>query len=117
MTAYHCIAVVHEIQVAAKGEHFVVKFGLGVDLIEGEKMLYVRQQTQIPVPRVYALYSRGQTNHIVMEKIAGQTLSSAWLVLNDFDKQTITGVLSDHFKELRDLPLPNTTEAWVVEPY
>ena len=37
------------------GDHFVVKFGLGVDLIEGENMLFVKENTNINVSRVYAL--------------------------------------------------------------
>ena len=56
-----------------------MKFGLGVNLIEGENMLFVREKTNIPIPRVFALYSAPETgkNFIVMERILGQTLLSA----------------------------------------
>lgn len=38
------------------GQHLVVKFGKGVDLIKGENMIFVRENTNIRVPQVYALY-------------------------------------------------------------
>ncbi|RJE23145.1 Phosphotransferase enzyme family protein [Aspergillus sclerotialis] len=52
------------------GDHFVVKFGKGVDLIEGENMLSVSNNTNINIPRVYALYSDPTTgkNYIIMEQ-------------------------------------------------
>ncbi|PYH31436.1 uncharacterized protein BO87DRAFT_409003 [Aspergillus neoniger CBS 115656] len=43
------------------GDHLVVKFGKGVELIEGENMLFVQEYTSIRVPRVYALYSDPST--------------------------------------------------------
>lgn len=66
-------------RIVGVGQHFVVKFGLGIDLIEGENMLFVRENTDTPVPRVFALYSDPKTgkNFIVMERILGQTLLSA----------------------------------------
>ncbi|RAK85510.1 hypothetical protein BO79DRAFT_231441 [Aspergillus costaricaensis CBS 115574] len=52
------------------GDHLVAKFGKGVDLIEGENMLFVQENTSIRVPRVYALYSDPSTgkNYIVAPK-------------------------------------------------
>jgi hypothetical protein len=44
-------------RVVEVGHHFVVKYGNGIDLGEGENMVLVQQMTTIPVPRVYALYS------------------------------------------------------------
>jgi hypothetical protein len=37
--------------------HFVVKFGRGVNLIEGENMLFIQRVTSIPVLKVFALYT------------------------------------------------------------
>ena len=55
-----------------------MKFGLGVNLIEGENMLFVRENTNIPVLQVYALYSDRNTgkNYIIMERIIGESLLS-----------------------------------------
>jgi hypothetical protein len=36
-------------RIVGVGQHFVVKFGLGVNLIEGENMLFVRENTDTPV--------------------------------------------------------------------
>jgi hypothetical protein len=95
-------------RIVAVGQHFVVKFGLGVNLIEGENMLFVRENTDTPVPRVYALYSDPETgkNFIVMERILGQTLLSAWPQLTTLEKQDILSDLRRYFDDLRQLPSP-----------
>ena len=65
------------------GHHFLIKYGLNVNLIEGENMLFVAQFSNIPVPQVYAIYSDKDTrvNYIVMENVKGQTLASLWNTL------------------------------------
>jgi hypothetical protein len=65
-----------------------VKFGLGVKLIKGENMSFVRENTNVPVPRVYALYSDSKTgkNYIVEERIIGQSLLSVWPQLITLEK-------------------------------
>ncbi|EEQ88985.1 phosphotransferase enzyme family protein [Blastomyces dermatitidis ER-3] len=90
------------------GCHYVVKFGKGVNLVEGENMLFVREMTKVPVPRVYALYSNPQTckNYIVMEHIAGDTLAKLWASLTCAEKESIVAKLRGYYKELRQLPSP-----------
>lgn len=96
-------------RIVAVGQHFVVKFGLGVNLLEGENMLFVREKTNIPVPRVFALYSDPKTgkNSIVMERILGQTLLSAWPRLTASEKEDISSDLRKYFDDLRQLPSEN----------
>lgn len=96
-------------RIVAVGQNFVVKFGLGVNLIEGENMLFVRRNTNVSVPRVYALYSDTNTgkNYIVMERIIGQSLLSAWPQLTTLEKKRILSDLQRSFEELRHLPSPN----------
>lgn len=91
------------------GEHFVVKFGTGVNLVEGENMLFVQENTNIRVPRVFALYSDFATgkNYIVMEKIAGQTLLSLWPQLSPSEKESVVATLHEYFNELRHLTPPD----------
>lgn len=91
------------------GQHIVVKFGKGVDLIEGENMIFVRENTNIHVPRVYALYTDSETakNYIIMEKISGQSLSSIWPHLSLPEKDCIIATLRDNFNELRQLAPPD----------
>ncbi|PWY63638.1 hypothetical protein BO83DRAFT_382497 [Aspergillus eucalypticola CBS 122712] len=87
----------------------VVKFGKGVDLIEGENMLFVQGNTSIRVPRVYTLYSDPYTgkNYIVMGKMPGQTLLSLWPQLSPSEKEIIVTTLYNYFNELRSLPPPD----------
>lgn len=87
----------------------MVKFGTGVNLVEGENMLFVQENTNIRVPRVFALYSDSATgkNYIVMEKIAGQTLLSLWPQLSPSEKETVVATLHDYFNELRHLSPPD----------
>ncbi|OAT04569.1 phosphotransferase enzyme family protein [Blastomyces gilchristii SLH14081] len=95
-------------RVVQVGCHYVVKFGKGVNLVEGENMLFVREMTKVPVPRVYALYSNPQTckNYIVMEHIAGDTLAKLWASLTCAEKESIVAKLRGYCKELRQLPSP-----------
>ena len=37
-------------RVVGVGQHFVAKYGLDIELIEGENMLFIRQATSVPVP-------------------------------------------------------------------
>ena len=66
------------------GIHFVVKYGVGVSLTEGQNMLFVKRESTIRIPNVYAVYSethgeeRPPTNYIVIENIAGDSLESLW---------------------------------------
>ncbi|PQE11092.1 phosphotransferase enzyme family protein [Rutstroemia sp. NJR-2017a BVV2] len=36
---------------------YMIKYGTGVSPIEGENMLFVKRETMVPVPLVYAIYS------------------------------------------------------------
>jgi hypothetical protein len=37
-------------KIVSVGKHFVVKYGMQVDLLEGENMLFLQQNTLVPVP-------------------------------------------------------------------
>lgn len=93
-------------RVVGVGQHFVVKFGPGVDLLEGENMLFVQKNTNIRVPRVYALYTNSESGKkfIVMERIHGQTVLSAWPNLAPSEKTSLLAALKRSIDELRQLP-------------
>jgi hypothetical protein len=95
-------------RVVKVGQHFVVKFGKGIDLVEGENMLFVQHMTNIPVPHVYALYSDSQTGkqYIIMEHVTGVTLTSMWPNLTPAEKESITTTLRYCYDELRQLQSP-----------
>ena len=92
--------------------HFVVKFGPGVDLLEGRNMLFVSQRTSIPIPRVHAIYSvpnegTAAIHYIVMENVAGDTLASRWPTLSMSQKKLISAKLKAFCSQLRSLPSPD----------
>ena len=95
-------------RIAEVGDHYVVKFGKGVDLTEGENMLFANKNTNINIPRVYALYSdpTNGKNYIVMERIAGETLLSLWPKLSPLEKELIATILRKSLDDLRQLPSP-----------
>ncbi|KAF3492260.1 phosphotransferase family protein [Arthroderma uncinatum] len=72
--------------------------------------MYVHKSTNIPVPKVYALYDMNdvelEMNYMVMEYIEGQTLESCWATLTDPQKEDIATTLKEYFVELRSLPSP-----------
>lgn len=65
-------------RVVAIGNCLVVKYRAAVNLIEGEHMIFVRENTNIRVPKVYALYSNPTTaiQYIIMEGMPGKILLS-----------------------------------------
>jgi len=78
-------------KVVAAGTHFVIKFGQSVNLIEGENLLLVAQNTSVQVPRVYALFKDevSRKSYIVMEYIAGETMETAWPNLTELQENQI----------------------------
>jgi serine/threonine protein kinase len=92
------------------GLHFVVKYGSNVFLAEGENMLFAKRSSTIPIPKLYALYTRDEgksiVNYIVMEYIDGSSLTSKWPTLDATSKLDIARQLRNYFTELRQIPSP-----------
>ncbi|KAH7140893.1 kinase-like domain-containing protein [Dactylonectria macrodidyma] len=94
---------------ARVGESFVVKYGDRVKPIEAENMRFVREQTNIMVPRVFAVYQRSigsnkDITYIVMEHIPGDTLEFLWNKLSASEKLNIASQLQKAFTSLRAIP-------------
>jgi aminoglycoside phosphotransferase (APT) family kinase protein len=91
-------------------DSFVVKFGVDVDPVEGENLLFIRANTNLAVPQVFAIYQKnwGDTKitYIVMENISGRTLISLWDNLTGSEKASIASQLREMFDTLRRLPSP-----------
>ncbi|KAK4234507.1 kinase-like domain-containing protein [Achaetomium macrosporum] len=80
--------------------------------LEGENMLYVSHETDVPIPRVYAIYqkrdSAGRTcTYIIMEHIEGQPLNNCWGSLDLATKESIASQLHASFDQLRSLGPPD----------
>lgn len=83
-------------KVVRVGQHFIVEYGGGVSVTEGQNMLFVHDICpSIRIPNVYALYSRThatgkETGYIVMEYIQGLPLDAIWEGLDDFQKNSLS---------------------------
>ncbi|KAM3551473.1 hypothetical protein ARSEF4850_007857 [Beauveria asiatica] len=93
------------------GEHFIVKYGTRVSVIEGQNLLYVKKTKAVPIPEVYALYTKlnpegRMVTYIIMEYIRGETLETAWPKLSPDEKHTVALELRGYFDKLRKVPVP-----------
>ncbi len=95
------------VRIVAIRSHFVVKFGEGVNLDEGRMMIFMRRRTQVPVPRVFALYDDGNgKSFIVMERINGKTLEETWHIFDEQQKKMIIAQLQRHIGQMRTVKSP-----------
>ncbi|KAF5535259.1 phosphotransferase enzyme family [Fusarium phyllophilum] len=100
---------------AVLSDHYVAKFGAGVEPLEAENMRFVRKSTNLHVPKVFAVYKRNirdgvTVTYIVMERIHGQTLQNIWTDLQESEKSGIAAQLHLDRSKLRD------TIFWAPEP-
>lgn len=95
-------------KVVRLGHNFAVKFGLGVSLVEGQSQRFIAENTGVPVPKVFDVFSEHLTkiNYIVMEYVSGRTLEFLWDSLTPAEKFDITNQLQAALKELRSLQSP-----------
>ncbi|OAA66261.1 Protein kinase-like domain protein [Cordyceps fumosorosea ARSEF 2679] len=66
----------------------------------------VAQRTEVPVPRVYDFYAKGEFEYLVMEKMPGVTLESAWPDLSDAEREDVADQVAGLVGELRRLQSP-----------
>jgi aminoglycoside phosphotransferase (APT) family kinase protein len=96
-------------KVVGVGSHFVVKYGLQVDLGEGQNMIFIKNTTSVSVPKVYALFKdvESNKNYVIMERISGDRLDSIWTSLDHMQKLAIALQVRASFIELRKLHSPD----------
>ncbi|KAI1189378.1 kinase-like domain-containing protein [Nemania serpens] len=98
-------------------EQFVVKYGLNVQPIEGENMVFARQHLEslmprVIVPRLLAIYQKyGPRSHtityIVAEYCPGRQLDLIWDKMPEFERLDVVGLLHDAVKLIRSIPAPD----------
>ncbi|KAF2681284.1 kinase-like protein [Lentithecium fluviatile CBS 122367] len=97
-------------RVVAVGEHFIVKHGRGVEEIEGQTLLFLERfpNESLTVPRLFAMWRMPSTGHLclVMERIHGLDLESAWPTLTNDDKSAICAKIKIGIDHLRSIPPP-----------
>ena len=95
-----------DVKVLAVGDHFVVKYGKRLSLEEGRMMLFMQQHTQVPVPRVFAIYHDDGMNFIVMERIHGHTLQETWHTFDDQRKKKLVTQIKEYLGQMRRIGSP-----------
>ncbi|KAI1273811.1 kinase-like domain-containing protein [Xylaria sp. FL0933] len=93
------------------GTHFLAKYGPFVRETEGQTMLFVKKNTNIPIPEVYALYKfqhEGETyTMIIMEFVEGVRLDSYLKKAGRRQLDMTSAHLKAQVDELRSIPAPN----------
>ncbi|KAL2826834.1 kinase-like domain-containing protein [Aspergillus cavernicola] len=69
-------------------------------------MKFVSENTSIPVPKVYCSFVRKNRAYIVMERIQGEEVPSAWNRLTEDSRQKLFNELQRLMQELRALKPP-----------
>lgn len=97
-------------KVVVIGSGFIVKYGLAVELIEGENLLFATKlkNSAVRAPKVYAVYEDpvDKTRYIIMERIHGHLLSSIWPTLTRPQKEIICAKINSAMDTLRKIPSP-----------
>lgn len=76
------------------GEHFIAKYSPYNDQLEGENLLFIEKNLQIPAPRLYAMWKEPDGKlYLIMEFLQGDTLQSLWPNLQGSDKDLILSKL------------------------
>jgi hypothetical protein len=91
------------------GGDIIVKFGPRVDLAKAEALLFVRENTSIPVPKILDTYSQDGKNYIIMTYIPGVMLQEVWESMSVEDKSVVTKELKEYVCQMRRLPAPRRT--------
>lgn len=84
----------------------MVKRGAGVKLAEAGNLEYVRNNSSVPVPKVYCAFTRKGCTYIVMDYIRGQTLWAWWQTASPEAKESVRRQLREYMSRLRSVPNP-----------
>ncbi|KAJ5563650.1 hypothetical protein N7535_008814, partial [Penicillium sp. DV-2018c] len=105
----------HGVTVVKLSPEVVVKFGAHVKTIEAKNMIYVAQNSRVPLPRVFAYYTYGPIDrdigdygslydtYIFMSFIDGKTLHDSWESLDATSKCRVSNQLATYVQEIRDM--------------
>lgn len=69
-------------------------------------MMFIRENTTIPVPDIIDAYGQDGKNYIIMEYMQGVLLSEVWESMSSVDKSMITEELKDYISQMRQLCAP-----------
>ncbi|PWY90303.1 kinase-like protein [Aspergillus sclerotioniger CBS 115572] len=106
-------------KVVRVNEHFAVKMGHGVTLIEAENMRFLAANSKVPVPKVYAAFRDPDTKktYNVMQYLPGDTLQTILPSLELAEKSIICKLIKNAITELRSIPPPDYFGMLNRQPY
>lgn len=106
-------------KVVRVNEHFVVKMGHGVPLVEADNMRFLAEKSKVPVPKVHAAFRDPDSNktYIIMESVPGDTLEKLLPSLDQAEKTIISRLVKDAMTELRRIPPPDYLGMLNRQPY
>ncbi|CAD6448886.1 52d7650b-8f7d-4f5f-884c-8fb39cf70e0e [Sclerotinia trifoliorum] len=80
-----------------------VKYGEFRTLAEASAMKFIRENTSIPVPKIYCSFVHKGTTYIVMERIRGSPLVHGWVHRTPESKAKILSQIREMAAEMRKL--------------
>nr|POF17010.1 hypothetical protein CFP56_57826 [Quercus suber] len=95
-------------KVVKVGEHFAVKYGRRISLIEAQNLEFLAN-TAVPVPKIYGAMTDPGTNttFIIMEYLEGQTLNNILPSLTPDEKEDVFSQIQQALVDLRNLEAPD----------
>jgi aminoglycoside phosphotransferase (APT) family kinase protein len=92
----------------------VRKLGAAFQILrEAEAMAFVQKHTSIPVPKIFDVQVRGIDSWILMERVSGIGLDSAWPTLTENAKATIATELKAYLSQLRSIQPPGSVPGFI----
>ncbi|KAL2843914.1 hypothetical protein BJY01DRAFT_248377 [Aspergillus pseudoustus] len=90
-------------------EHFAVKMGHRVPLIEAENMQFLAENSKVPVLKAHTAFRDADTkkSYIIMDYISGDTLQTLLPSLSVAEKDEISTLVKEAFTEMRSIPPPD----------
>lgn len=95
----------------------VVKCGGQHIIREAMAIMYIRQQTSIPVPTVHWCFQDGRTSYLVMDRVKGRSLDTCLSEIPDQHLKNVVSQLAGFIQQLRKLGSRKTMGSWPSGPY
>ena len=96
------------IRVDLIGDNMFVKFG-SFNPAEAKTMLFIREHTKIPVPKVHLVFTVRSDTFIVMEYVSGGDLQHRWPSLQESERRSVLSQVHGYLQELRTIVPPCDT--------
>lgn len=83
-----------------------IKASVFTRLAEASAMVFVAQNTSVPVPKVYSAFKHKQVTYIVMERVPGKMLCRGWRFRTAESQARVLASLRRVIQQLRQIPAP-----------